>query len=80
MKKWNFSKRIYENHIVPTNWYTPLMAELDETINCAECGVEIACGDCYTSLTIHTNIGMGHLVCEDCYEKEWEERRAVKNE
>ena len=74
MKKWNFSKRIYENYTVPTTWHTPLIAELDEVINCAGCGKELPYGDCYTSLTIHTNTGMGYPVCEKCYEKEWEGR------
>jgi transcription elongation factor Elf1 len=63
-----------------TTWHTPLIAELDEIINCADCGKQVTYGDCYTSLTIHTNTGMGYPVCEKCYEKEWEERRAVKDE
>ena len=55
-------------------------ADLYEIINCADCGKQITYGDCYTSLTIHTNTGMGYPVCEKCYKKEWEERRAVKDE
>ena len=76
MKKWNYSKRIYEEYIISPIWHTPLIAELDEVINCAGCGKELPYGDCYTSLTIHTDMGMGYPVCELCYAKEWTERRA----
>ena len=73
MKKWNFDKGVYEEYT--TEWNTPLIAELDDVINCADCGMELEYGDCYTSLKIHTDMGLGYPVCEDCYDKEWTERR-----
>lgn len=39
---------------------------------------EHACLDGYTSKQIHTELGFGYAVCEQCYEKEW--REAIENE
>ena len=49
--------------------------DLEEIVNCAQCGKELKYGDCYTSLEIHTDMGMGFAVCEDCYEEEWQRRK-----
>jgi len=43
---------------------------MDKIVNCANCGKELKFGECYTSKTIHTEIGMGYGVCEECYNKE----------
>ena len=43
---------------------------MDKIVNCANCGKELKFGECYTSKTIHTEIGMGYGVCEECYDKE----------
>ena len=40
----------------------------------AQCGKELKYGDTYTSLEIHTAMGFGYGVCEDCYEFEWKRR------
>lgn len=49
--------------------------DMDEIVNCAKCLKEIKIGDSYTSKEIHTDLGFGFAVCEDCYEKELERKR-----
>lgn len=41
--------------------------DLEKEVSCCSCGKKLPYGDCYTSKTIHTNIGMGYAECEDCY-------------
>lgn len=75
MEKWNFKTSTYEPYTIPTNWHTPLYTnDMDEVVNCAECGRKMKFGDCYTSLSIHDDIGFGYPVCHECYLKEWNER------
>lgn len=80
MKKWNFITHKYENYSVPAIWYTPLMAEMDEIINCAGCGKEIVYGYSYVSMAIHNEIGFGYPICESCMRKELETRRKAEKD
>ena len=43
---------------------------MEEFVNCAECGNRIKYGQCYTSMKIHNNDGLGYPVCYECYLKE----------
>ena len=75
LRRWNYEKHIYEPYQASENAAT-YMEDLDSFVDCAECGKKIRFGCSYTSLRIHTPIfGMGYAVCEECYKKEWEERR-----
>ena len=51
-------------------------ADMSTVVNCAQCGKELVYADSYTSLEVQTPLGFGYAVCADCYEKEWQRRRA----
>lgn len=71
--KWNYEKDDYDPYVIPGEWHTPLYTDnMDEIVNCVQCGKELTFGGCYTSKEIHSNIGIGYGVCPDCYEKEWD--------
>lgn len=77
-EKWDYRTHKYKLYVTPIGWYCPLLFgedDLDQTINCAGCGLELPAGDCYTSKTIHNPIGLGFNVCEDCYIKEGQEEK-----
>lgn len=74
--KWNHKTREYDYYETPEEWHTPLYTDnMEEIVNCAQCGREIAYGDCYTSREIHNGYGFGYPVCEDCLKEEWERER-----
>ena len=81
VRKWNFFTHSYgDPEQLPAEWHTPMVADrMDEIINCACCGKEVAFGDCFTSRKIFGVNGIfGFPVCGDCYEKEWTEWIAAK--
>ena len=74
--RFDFSKQVYEPYQVPVGATT--LAEMDETVACAECGRPVEFGRCYTSRRIHAPLGMGYAVCPECHDLEWaEEQRAM---
>lgn len=73
-QRWNYALRQYEPCEIPDG-AVGYIEDLSQKIPCANCGKEIVAGDGYTSMCIHTMLGFGFIVCNDCYEKEWEERR-----
>lgn len=79
MRKWNYKKHEYELYEVPSDWHCSIYeSDMSKTVNCAQCGREIKFGDAYTSNEIHTFMGFGYAVCEECYNEEWERRRNEK--
>lgn len=72
MKKWNYDKQGYEPYVIPEKWHCPVISfDMDEAVNCPQCGHVFSYGDGYTSREIHTdNGGMGLNVCPKCHEKE----------
>lgn len=79
LSKWDYETRSYHKYGVPAEWkVSTCCADMSQIINCAGCGKELPYGETFTSLEIHTKIGIGYGVCNDCYEKEWERRRANK--
>lgn len=75
LNKWNTKKHTYEDYIVPDDWKCrTYLQDLDEIVNCCQCGRKLKYGECYTSLEVHINFGIGFGVCEECYEKEWQRR------
>lgn len=75
--KWDYESKSYHLCILPTG--SKLAAEDNEICDCASCGKPMIFGDGYTSLEIHTNIGLGFCVCESCYREELERRKRYKN-
>lgn len=75
LKKWNYKISDYEDYNVPDEWnIKSYSGDMEEIINCVQCGKEVKVGETYTSLEVHTEIGFGFLVCSECYEKEHKRR------
>lgn len=73
MLKWNLEKSQYEPYTIPDDWFCPIYCnDMDEPINCCNCGKKITFGDGFTSRFIQTKVGMGYSVCEDCCAQERE--------
>lgn len=74
LQKWNFKVRNYEPYEVPDGWKVKTYcADMEESVNCAECGREMTFGEGYTSRKVHSQYGTGYCVCGDCYEEEFRE-------
>ena len=70
LKKWNFRTKKYDSYKTPAKRLGLHSNDMEELIDCADCGKEIKYGDGYTSRAIHTELGFGYTVCEDCYDRE----------
>ena len=70
-EKWDYELQRYIEYELPKG-ASLFQADLDTIVECAECGKELTFGQCYTSRTIHSPLGFGYGVCEECYEKEFE--------
>jgi hypothetical protein len=77
--KFNFKTREYETYGLPEGATSSAWCEMDQVITCAECEKKMLYGDGYTSRKIHTIDGMGYIVCEQCYDKEYEEEKRYRN-
>lgn len=78
MQKRDPKTRKYKPYKIPSNWFTPLMCfDMDKPVNCASCWVLHTFGTCYTSRRIHNNIGLGYPVCTECYNKEFDDIKAM---
>lgn len=73
LKKWDFKKKKYLPFEALDS--SVLMAGLKDPVACTNCRNPKIFGDCYTSLTIHSEMGFGYPVCESCYEIESTESR-----
>lgn len=72
LNKWNYEKQDYEPYEVPDDWNVKMYSnDMDEIINCCQCGCSVKYGECYTSKEVHNNFGFGYMVCEKCYDGEW---------
>lgn len=68
INKWNNKKKMYEPYEVPDTWKLTLFScNMDEIINCTNCGKEIEFGDGYTSQRYYSNNGMAYSECKECY-------------
>ena len=80
-KKWNRLLHRYEPYTIPEGWKCPLVSmDMDLPINCASCGKAIRFGEGFTSHVIHSDMGMGYSVCEECHEKEWAAEMSARKE
>lgn len=77
LQKWNRLTHQYDAYVVPDDWVCTKHAEdLELYCNCPHCGKQIQVKDGYTSMEIHTFVlGLGYIVCSECYDREWERRR-----
>lgn len=73
LRKWDYATHEYKPYEVPDDkTFIVYSADMDLPVNCANCFKDMTYGQGYTSRTIHTEVGFGYPVCEDCYEKERE--------
>lgn len=81
LQKWNWDKHKYEDYEVPKDWVCKCYSDdMSEIVNCPHCGKQIRFGEGLTSTEIHTELGFGYAVCEDCYDEEWIRRQKAKGE
>ena len=82
LKKWNYEKHVYEAYEIPDEWRVSVYeTDMDMLVNCCQCGKEIKFGETYTSQEVHTNMGFGFVVCEECHECEMKRRfKNIDNE
>lgn len=74
LRKWNYEKHKYENVSIPDNWDCRMICDdMEQEINCCQCGVKIKFGEGYTSMEIHDNLGFAYTVCGSCREDERKE-------
>ena len=78
-RKWNYLTHSYEPVEVPKK-ATAYLANMDEVVQCAQCGKEMTFGDGYTSQEIHTAMGFGYSVCTICHTAELGRKIASKFE
>ncbi len=79
-QKFNEKEQKYEDYIIPDEWNVPLCTDnMEEIINCCQCGKEIRYGDGYTSMQVHNPLGLGYTVCEECHLKEYQERLSYRS-
>lgn len=76
--KWNY-KNIetieYEEYEIPDGSTISKGYNMNEVILCAECGKKMLYGKGYVSRKIQDEIGNGYIVCEKCFNKEWDEEK-----
>lgn len=71
LRKWNYQTRTYEPFKVPDAWNVTFYSnDMDEIVNCPQCGRELKYGDTYISLEVHSPTGFGYGVCRACYDAE----------
>lgn len=69
--RWNYATHVYDPYDGPINGDIVLYTDdMDLPINCTNCGKKMIYGDSYTSRELHTDLGIGYPVCEECYELE----------
>ena len=78
-QKWNCKKRKYYDYDLPEGACI-YSDDLDKEIVCAQCGQRMLFGDGYASRQIHTEHGLGYIVCEQCYKKELQEEREMEED
>lgn len=81
MMRFNRKEHKYEDYEVPKDWHCPIYTPyFDEVINCCQCGKELKVEQTYTSLEVHNHIGLGYMVCPECYEEEWKRKKEEEND
>lgn len=71
IRKYDVEKREMIDYEVKRAWRLALWnTNMDEIVNCAQCGEQLKYGDCYTSRELMNGAGLGYGVCSRCYAKE----------
>jgi len=77
--RWNYQKCEYESYELPLRSMA-YSEDMEEIIQCAQCGKYIKYGESYTSLEIHTDIGIGYMVCDECSRQEYKRKLEANDE
>ena len=68
LRKWSEARHVYEPYEVPDGWrVSTYETDMETMVNCCQCGRALPFGECYTSMQVHTQVGIGYAVCGDCY-------------
>lgn len=79
-QKWNYNKHQYEPYVIPDYYYLSTYEnDMNKIVNCCQCLKEMKFGEGYTSMEVHTPVGFGYCVCEECYREEWKRRNDNRN-
>lgn len=71
LRRWNPVTKQYEPYRTPEDHINLCYAaDMDEVCNCAQCGATMRFGEGYTSLEVHTSVGFGYCVCDECHRSE----------
>lgn len=70
LRRWDYKTHSYLPHLMPAGNYKTFCHNMDEVVNCAQCGKPLPYGGAYTSMEVHTDIGFGYAVCGACYDGE----------
>ena len=79
LRKWNYDIHEYEPYYVSDEWDCRWYGtDMTKVINCCQCGKEITFGSAYSSLEVHTVMGFGYMVCNECHEVEMKRKFGKK--
>lgn len=71
LQKWNPMLHKYEDYEVPNDRQVAFYSDdMNELVQCANCGRWIVYGEGYVSWLIHTEGGLGYSVCKYCFDEE----------
>lgn len=73
LQRWNYGDKKYYAFNIPDNWNVKMLTEdMEEMVNCPNCGLLLPFKHTYTSKEIHNSMGFGYWVCGKCYKEELE--------
>ena len=78
LKRWDYLRKEYYDYLVilPDDIELVLLPsnrnDMDAMVVCVQCLKHIRFGSTYTSLEVHTDMGLGYPVCEECHGYETE--------
>lgn len=70
LRRWDYKTSSYLPHLMPAGNYKTYGEDMDEVVNCAQCGKTLLYGKAYVSMEVHTDMGFGYAVCGSCYDGE----------
>lgn len=77
LRRWDRQAHKYRPYNVPLHWNVKTYSDdMEEIVNCAQCGKELPHGESFASLEVHAAMGIGYSVCGECYKQEWQRRRS----
>lgn len=77
INRWDIYTEKYEPVQIPDDWKVAMYSDnMDEQINCVNCGKPLTYGESYTSRRYHNRAGMGYMECEDCYYDQLNEEKS----